>query len=84
MVHDKWSLQQGRDLNSRPLGHESSPLPLDHGVLPTETEYLISCEIYSIAVSRWKKMKTRTNNFGYSERSLLENVKEKVSFHAIF
>jgi hypothetical protein len=34
MVHDKWSLQQGRDSNSRPLGHESSPLPLDHGVLP--------------------------------------------------
>ncbi len=34
MVHDKWSLQQGRDPNSRPLGDESSPLPLDHGVLP--------------------------------------------------
>ena len=34
MVHDKWSLQQGRDSNSRPLEHESSPLPLDHGVLP--------------------------------------------------
>ncbi len=33
MVHDKWSIQQVRDSNSRPLGHESSPLPLDHGVL---------------------------------------------------
>jgi hypothetical protein len=26
MVHDKWSLQWGRDSNSRSLGHESSPL----------------------------------------------------------
>jgi hypothetical protein len=30
MVHDKWSLQ--RDLNPRPLWHESLPLPLDHRV----------------------------------------------------
>jgi hypothetical protein len=34
MVHDKWSLQRGRDLNPQPLGRFSSPLPLDHGVLP--------------------------------------------------
>ncbi len=34
MVHDKWSLQQGQESNSQPLGHESLPLPLDHGVLP--------------------------------------------------
>jgi hypothetical protein len=37
MVHDKWSLQRGWDSNSRPLGHESSPLPLDHGVYMFET-----------------------------------------------
>ena len=34
MVHDEWSLQRDRDSNPRPLGCESSPLPLDHGVLP--------------------------------------------------
>jgi hypothetical protein len=32
MVHDKWSLQRGRDSNPQSLDHESSPLPLDHGV----------------------------------------------------
>ena len=34
MVHDKWSLQQVRDSNSRPLGHEPLLLPLDHDILP--------------------------------------------------
>ena len=34
MVHDKWSLQQSWDSNSRLLGRESCPLPLDHGILP--------------------------------------------------
>ncbi len=33
MVHDQWFLQRGRDSNPQPLGRESSPLPLDHGVL---------------------------------------------------
>ncbi len=39
-VHDKWSLQRGRDSNSQPLGHESSPLPLDHGVLPLNSQFI--------------------------------------------
>ena len=42
MVHDKWSLQRGQDSNSRPLGHESSPLPLDHGVLPKIFDCLLN------------------------------------------
>jgi hypothetical protein len=39
-MHDKWSLQRGRDSNPRPIGRESSPLPLDHGVLPQVREFL--------------------------------------------
>jgi hypothetical protein len=54
MVHDKWSLQRGRDSNPQPIGRESSPLPLDHGVLPNYDWMFEAMQATDLIANRFK------------------------------
>ncbi len=69
----------GPGSNSRPLGHESSPLPLDHGVLPLKGKVY---QKYFFKLNGQSTSEKQSNNKTYRKKNkiitvLIENNKNR-------